>query len=162
MLQDNPIEKVREVLSGRRNSPEGEIHTGWSNQERETVCYLLKLKEFDREELDELLKTRRLLGVTPEQIRKWVEMFDVIKGGAITPPRPMWANQVKQFADFEPDHRKLVAWHAKDEEGKSTGKIHPEILRRNMGDVPPKFRGSVVRDINRQRLRDMFDAHGAS
>ncbi len=161
MLQDNPTDKVREVLSGRRRSPEGNTHTGWSNQERETVCYLLKLKEFDRDELDELLKGRRLLGVTPEQIRKWVEMFDVVKGGTVASPRPMWASQVKQFADFEPDQRQLVAWHAKDDEGKSTGEVHPEIVRRKMHDIPPNLRGSVVKDINRQRLRDMFDSQGA-
>jgi tRNA nucleotidyltransferase/poly(A) polymerase len=161
MLQDNPNEKVREVLAGTRRSPDGEVHTGWSNQERDIVCYLLKLKEFDRDELDELLKGRRMLGVTPEQIRKWVEMFDVVKGGTVASPRPMWASHVKQFADFEPDQRQLVAWHAKDGEGKSTGEVHPEILRRKMHDVPPNFRGSVVKDINRQRLRDMFDSQGA-
>lgn len=161
MLQDNPIEKVRAVLAGTRSSPEGEAHTGWSNQEREIVCYLLKLKEFDRDELDELLKGRKVLGITPDQIRRWVDMFDMVKGSAVTTPRPMWASHVKQFADFEPDQRQLVAWHAKGEDGKSTGEVHPEIVRRKMAEVPPHFRGSVVKDINRQRLRDMFDAQGA-
>jgi tRNA nucleotidyltransferase/poly(A) polymerase len=162
MLQDNPTDKVRETLSGKRRSSEGEVHTGWSNQERDTVCYLLRLKEFDRDELDELLKGRRQLGITPDQIRRWVELFDVVKGGTVEAPRPMWASHLKRFADFEPDQRRLVAWHAKDDEGKSTGEVHPEILRRKMHDVPPNFRGSVVRDINRQRLRDMFDSQGAS
>ena len=161
MLQDNPTDKVRAVLAGTRGSPDGESHTGWSNNERETVCYLLKLKEFDRDELDELLKGRKLLGVTPDQIRRWVDMFDFVKGGSVVTPRPMWANHVRQFAGFEPDQRQLVAWHAKDEKGKSTGEIHPEILRRKMDQVPPHFRSSVVKDINRQRLRDMFDAQGA-
>lgn len=161
ILQDNPIDKVRGVLSGKRGSSQGEDRTGWSNNEREVVCYLLKLKEFDRDELDDMLRGRRMFGVTPDQIRRWVDMFDVVKGDSVNTPRPMWANHVRQFADFEPDQRRLVAWHAKDEYGKSTGEVHPDIAQAQKADVPPQLRGSVVKDINRRRLRDMFDAHGS-
>jgi len=162
MLQDNPTDKVREVLNGVRGSGDSRVNTGWSNLERDTVCYLLKLKEFDPDQLDEFLVGKRTLGVSKDQIKRWVEMFDRVEGGQVRTPRPLWAKNVKSFAEFEPDHRKLVTWHAKDDSGKSTGEVHPEIVRGNLADAPPEFRSSVVRDINRRRLRDMFDAHGAS
>lgn len=161
ILQDNAIEKVREVLSGRRTSDLGEQHTGWSNQERDMVCYLLKLKEFDKGELDELLKGRKILGITSDQIEKWVELFDVVEGDKVITPKPMWSQNVKRFANFQPDERNLVSWHSKDDSGKSTGEVHPEIARLGRAEVPPNFRSSVVKDINRRRLRDMFDAQGA-
>ena len=161
VLQDNPVDKVRSVLDGRRKVGDRDMHTGWSNQERDIVCYLLKLKEFDKNELEEFLKGRRILGITRDQIKRWVELFDVVDAGSVRSPKPVWAGHVKSFADFEPDQRHLVSWFAKDDSGKSTGEVHPEIVRRKLGEVPPHFRGSVIKDINRQRLRDMFDAQGA-
>lgn len=157
MLQDNPIEKVKGVLDGRR----GGVHTGWSNQERDLVCYLIRLREFDKNELDEFLKGRRILGVTRDQIKRWVDLFDLVDGGSVRPSRPMWSSNVRYFADFEPDHRQLVSWFSKDDHGKSTGEVHPDIARKGLAGVAPSLRGPIIRDINRQRLRDMFDAQGA-
>jgi len=162
LLQDNPVEKVRSALGPTRGEGGKEHHTGWSNLERDTVCYLLGLREFDADRLDELLKGRKALGLTADQIRRWVELFDVSEGGSIRSPRPMWSQKIKRFAEFEPDPRKLVAWHAKDDAGRSTGEIHPEIARRKLDQVPTHFRSSVVKDINRERLRGMFDAQGSS
>lgn len=161
ILQDNPTDSVKAVLGGRRRVGDREMHTGWSNQERDTVCYLLKLKEFDKNELEEFLKGRRILGVTRDQIRRWVDLFDMVEGDSVKSPRPMWSRDVRSFADFEPDQRKLVSWFAKDDSGKSTGSVHPEIVKRNLTDAEPHFRGSIIKDINRERLRDMFDARGA-
>lgn len=157
MLQDNPIEKVKAVLDGKR----GSLHTGWSNQERDLVCYLIKLKEFDKNELDEFLKNRRILGVTKDQIKRWVGLFDIVDGGSVRAPRPMWSSNVRYFAEFEPDQRQLVSWFSKDDQGKSTGEVHPDIARKGLSGVDPHLRGPIIRDINRQRLRDMFDAQGA-
>lgn len=162
ILQDNPVDTVRSVLDGRRRVGEREMHTGWSNQERDTVCYLLKLKEFDKNELEDFLRNRKILGVTKDQIRRWVDMFDLVEGGAVKSPRPLWARTVRSFADFEPDQRRLVSWFAKDDSGKSSGQVHPEIMKRNLKDVEPHFRGSIIKDINRQRLKDMFDDQDAA
>jgi tRNA nucleotidyltransferase/poly(A) polymerase len=158
ILQDNPVDRVKSVLDAKRTNGDREYHTGWSSLERDTVCYLLKLKEFDDDRLDELLKSKKALGVTSDQIKRWVELFDVPLKGKIMSPRPMWSQKVKRFAEFEPDQRKLVSWHARDDSGKRSGEIHPEIARRGLDQVPSHFRSSVVRDINRERLRGMFDS----
>ena len=150
LLQDNPIDEVRRVLSERK----------WSNHEIDVVCFLLKLKEFDPDELEDLLRTKRVLGVSKEQIQRWAEMFDLVDGGSVRTPRPMWSSSVKRFAGFEPDHRHLVSWHAKDEMGNSTGEVHPEISKRNLSGVASSLRGAILKGINRERLRGMFDDHG--
>ena len=138
MLQDNPTEKIEQVLSG----------SGWSNQEKSIVIYLLKLKEFDKNELEEFLQKRKILGISPEQIKRWVDLFD---------DKPTWSKMIKTFADFQPDSNKLVTWHTKDPEGKTTGEIHPEIVSKQLHTVPPHFRSNIVKDLNRNKLKQMFD-----
>ena len=71
--------------------------------------------------------------------------------------RPNWSKRVRSFADFSPDPTKLVSWFSRDEGGKPTQEIHPEIRMQNLADVPPHFRGSVVKDMNKKRLRQMFN-----
>lgn len=150
ILQDNPTDSVRKVLSSMK----------YSNHETDTICFLIRLREFDPNELGELLPSRKSLGITKDQIRRWVELFDVVDGDKVVTPKPTWAKNLKKFADFEPDPRQLVGWFGKDEEGKSTGEVHPEIARRNMADVEPHLRASILKGINQERLRSMFDAHG--
>lgn len=150
ILQDNPTDEVRRVLAEMK----------YSNQEAETVSFLIRLREFDPDELGELLPSRKALGVTKDQIKRWVDLFDVVDGGDVRTPRPTWAKNLRKFADFEPDPRQLVGWFSKDHEGKSTGEVHPEIAKRSLGGVAPHLRGSILKDINRERLRGMFDAHG--
>lgn len=153
ILQDNPLEKVSEVLGRSRRIGDKELQTGWSNQERDTVLYLLRLKEFDMDQLDDLVGKRKILGMTRDQISRWVDLFDADEKQA----RPTWSRRVRTFADFNPDPTKLVSWFARDEKGQPTREVHPEIRQMNMSDVPPHFRGSVIRDINRKKLRQMFD-----
>lgn len=153
MLQDNPSERVAHVLGSVRDG----TNTGWSNQEKSMVNYLLGLKEFDSDKLAEFLKGRRSLGVTKDQIRKWVDMFDTVEGGSVRSQRPTWSSRVRKFAGFEPDSKKLVGWHMKDDYGNDTGEIHPEIVSRRLADIPTHMRSSVLRDINREKLRNMFD-----
>lgn len=162
ILQDNPLEKVSEVLGRSRKIAGEERQTGWSNQERDTVLYLLRLKEFDMDQLDDLLSKKKILGVTKDQIKKWVELFDVVDGKQVKSSRPTWARRLKAFADFSPDPTKLVSWFSKDDQGVPTKEVHPEIRQMNMADVAPSFRGSVIRDINRKKLRQMFDDHFAA
>lgn len=152
MLQDNPTDRVRDALANAK----------WSNQEAETVSFLVRLKEFDPDELEGLLASRRSLGLAKDQIRRWADLFDVVDGGKVVTPRPTWSKNLKKFAEFEPDRRQLVSWFARDEHGKSTGEVHPEIAKRKLSEVPPHFRGPTLKDINRERLRGMFDAHGSA
>lgn len=104
ILQNNPIEKVEDVLSPLRNIKDKYKETGWSSQERNSVIFLLKLKEFDLDYLDDLLQERKFVGLTKDQIKNWVEMFDV--EGKST--RPQWAKLIKSFATFEPDSSSLL------------------------------------------------------
>jgi hypothetical protein len=151
-MQDNPIDRVKEVMRSQK----------WSNHEIEVVAYLLKLKEFDANELEHFISSRRILGVTKDQIRRWAELFDVVDGDTVRTPRPTWAKNLRSFSDFEPDQRQLVTWFAKDAEGKNTDQVHPEITKRNLAGVAGELRGSILRDINRERLRGMFGDHASA
>lgn len=152
IMQDNPIEGVKQVLRSQK----------WSNQEVEIISYLLKLKEFDVNDLDRLLSSRKILGITKEQIKRWVELFDVVDGDVVKSPRPTWSRNLRSFADFEPDQRQLVSWFARDAQGNITSDVHPEIAKRGLTDVDKGIRGSILKDINRERLRGMFDAHASA
>jgi tRNA nucleotidyltransferase/poly(A) polymerase len=152
IMQDNPIDRVKEVMRSQK----------WSNHEIEVVAYLLKLKEFDANELEHFISSRRILGVTKDQIRRWAELFDVVDGDTVRTPRPTWAKNLRSFSDFEPDQRQLVTWFAKDAEGKNTDQVHPEITKRNLAGVAGELRGSILRDINRERLRGMFGDHASA
>lgn len=153
MLQDNPSDKVEQVLDSVRDG----THTGWSGKEKSTVSYLLGLKEFDPDRLDDYLKGRRNLGLTKDHIGRWTDMFDVTDGGSVRSLRPTWTKRMRRFADFQPDTTKLVGWFAKDDTGNPTSAVHPEIVSRNMAEVPAHMRSSVLRNINREKLRQMFD-----
>jgi tRNA nucleotidyltransferase/poly(A) polymerase len=157
ILQDNPIEKVEAVLSSSRMQSGKEVNTGWSNQEKGVIAYLLRLKEFDTDNLDELLNRKKILGITKDQIKKWVDLFDVVDGGSVRSARPNWSKRVRSFADFNPDPTKLVSWFARDDRGNPTQEVHPEIKMKNLAEVPPHFRGSVIKDINKKKLKQMFD-----
>lgn len=162
ILQDNPIEKVNEVLASNRSVGGETIPTGWSNEERGIITFLIKLKEFDIDNLDEFLARRKSYGVSKESIRRWVGMFDIVDGDQVKNSRPNWAKRVNTFADFNPDPTKLVTWTARDAEGKTTQDLHPEIISNNLAEVPPHFRGAVVRDLNKKKLRQMFDDASAA
>jgi len=159
ILQDNPIEKVREVLNGTRTVGDQDIHTGWSTHEKEVVVYLLKLKEFDLDQLESFLRDKKILGLSKDQIKRWVELFDVIDGSQIRSLKPVWSQNVKRFAEFEPNQKELVSWHKKDDDGNNTGEVHPEIIRRNMHNVEPQLRSTILKDINKERLKNMFNSN---
>lgn len=157
ILQDNPIEKVNEVLASERKVGSEMKPTGWSNQERGIVTFLIRLKEFDLDQIDEYLTHRKIYGVSPESIKRWVSMFDVVEGDKVKTPRPNWAKRINTFAGFAPDPTKLVTWHARGEDGKPVKELHPEIIQHNLSGIPPELRGSVLKDLNRKKIRQMFD-----
>lgn len=157
ILQNNPIEKVAEVLGSARRVGSDSFNTGWTNQERMAVLYLLSLKEFDPNNIDELLDKRKGTGLSDDQIRDWVDMFEITDGlGRVRNSRPQWAKMVRSFADFKPDPSKLVSWHEKDQDGRPTGRLHPEIMARGLGSIPPEQRGKMVKGINKAVLSKMF------
>lgn len=141
ILQDNPIEKINSAL-GRF----------WSNREKSIISYLISLREFNINDLEDFLKQRKISGITKDQIKKWVDMFDVVDGGSVKSIKPDWSKRVRKFADFEPDRSKLISWYSDE----SKKEIHPEILSRKIDEIPHHFRGSALKDINREKLKDMF------
>ena len=104
ILQDNPLDKVEEILSPLKSVKGKYQETGWSSQERKSVSFLLKLKEFDIDQIDELVEERKFVGLSKDQIKDWVNMFD--KNNEST--RPEWAKLIKSFANFEPDNSQLI------------------------------------------------------
>lgn len=176
MLQNNDSDKVATVLGsvrGAENTP-----TGWSSEDRNSVLYLLKLKEFDPEDISDLVKNRKGSGLNPDQIRDWVEMFNITdKLGRKRSGRPQWAQHIKAFADFEPDPRDHITWQEKLDcpECKGTGAgadklkcqacrgkkyqkgdVHPTIQQAGYANVHPNDRGNVVKDLNRANLSAKF------
>ena len=157
ILQNNPVEKVAAVLGSKRRSGEEDVQTGWTNTERSGVLFLLALKEFDAEKIDDLMDKKKQSGLTDDQIRDWADMFNITdKLGRTISSRPDWSVQVKGFADFKPDSRDTITWHSKGEDGKSTGEIHPEIQAGGFAGVHPTQRGQVVKGMNRDKLNAAF------
>lgn len=157
ILQNNPVEKVADVLASNRRDGDKDVPTGWTNAERQSVLFLLALKEFDAEKIDELLDKRKISGLTDDQIRDWVDLFNLTDSmGRIRNSRPVWAKQVRAFADFKPDSRQLVTWHVKDDAGVKTSNIHPDIVSAGLSGVHPTMRNQVVKGMNREKLKKMF------
>jgi hypothetical protein len=82
-------------------------------------------------------------------------MFDAVDGSSVKSLRPNWARRVRTFADFQPDTSKLTTWFSRGADGKPTGEVHPDVA--HMSDAAVQFRGSILKDINKKKLRDMFD-----
>jgi tRNA nucleotidyltransferase/poly(A) polymerase len=124
ILQDNPSEKVKEILND------------WKN-EKNAVVLLLKLKDFNLDEIDDLLESKQMSGLTEEQIRNWVDLFNV--EGKST--RPVWSKNVKKFAKFRPDRRDLVNWDSDDVDK----------------ELSPEIRMHVIKNLNKKKLKELFE-----
>ena len=144
LLQHNPVDKVAQTLSPTRRIGFEEKPTGWTVQEKRAVIFLLKLKEFNPENLADFMRQREGTGLTNQQIRNWVEMFKI--SGTNRHRRPWWANHVNAFAD----HQRSVGWNdailaGKDkcpnchgvgcEECKGTGQLPVEKRSQIIGDM---------------------------
>lgn len=173
LLQNNDIENVEAALSGRRLDGDEEKPTGWSTQEKNSVLYLLALKEFDSENVDEYLTKRKGSGLSDDQIRNWVDMFEITdSAGRTRNSRPAWAKQVRTFADFNPDPKDHVTWNERlpcpDCQGKggncptckgrgyTKGNTHPLIVGKGLDNVPSTDRSKVVKDLNRSVMSAKF------
>jgi len=113
LLQHNSIEEVEQALGPSRAIGGEEKQTGWESTERKQITFLLKLKEFSPEKVAEYLKHKEGSGLSNQQIRDWVDMFNV--KGTKRNSRPWWSSQVKHFADYQ----RSVDWNkAQGEHGK--------------------------------------------
>lgn len=135
ILQDNPIEEVRRVLCSSLKIADVDQKTGWTAQERNAVVLLLKLKDFNLDDIDDLLEIRKISGLSQEQIRNWVELFNV-EGRS---PRPVWAKEVKKFAKFNPNSKDLHNWDSEDVE-----------------ETSPLMRRQKIKNMNIEKMKEMF------
>jgi tRNA nucleotidyltransferase/poly(A) polymerase len=135
ILQDNSIEEVRKALSSIKKIKDEDQKTGWTGQERNSVVLLLKLKDFNLDEIDDLLEMKKFSGLSEEQIRNWVELFNV-EGKS---PRPLWSKQIKNFAKFSPKTDELLNWNSDE-----------------IGESSPLLRRKLLKNINRDKLKQMF------
>ena len=100
LLQNNPIEKVISALSPEREEGGQKHQTGWTDQEKRAVLFLLALKQFTPEDRPKFLKAWKGTGLSKDQIRDWVEFFNTVDdSGTVRNRKPLWANHVKTFAD---------------------------------------------------------------
>jgi len=123
VLQNNSTDKVKEVLAD------------WTHEKNAVVC-LLKLKEFNVDNIDELLESKKISGLSEEQIRNWVELFNV-EGRS---PRPIWSKSVKRFARFRPDRNQLAGWNSDEVDNR----------------LSPQIRSLLIKNLNKEKLKEMF------
>ena len=96
MLHENPIEKVADALATHREGNK----TGWNDEERRAILFLVALLEFAPEQRPDFLDAWKGTGLSKNQIKDWVEMFNIKDSkGRIRNRRPMWALHVRTFAD---------------------------------------------------------------
>lgn len=146
LLQHNTSDRVAEALSPNREDKQ----TGWTVQERRSVLYLLKLKEFSPDHLSEFMKTRAGTGLSDQQIRDWVELFKIPNTNRNR--RPWWAKQVTQFSVHKPS----VRWDQVQAEGKDKcpacrGGGCTEC--HFQGKVPENMRSKIIGDMEVERFK---------
>lgn len=159
LLQHNPIEKVDQVLSPSRKMGMEERNTGWTAMERKAVIFLLKLKEFNPDQLPYFMKFREGTGLTNAQIRDWVEMFKI--AGTNRHRRPWWANHVGAFAD----HQRSVSWDDAMKAGKhicTNCKGQGCVNCKGSGQIDPEMRGKVIGDMEIDRFRQKLGNSGTN
>lgn len=156
LLQHNPVEKVNQVLSPSRRVGMEEKQTGWTDQERRAVVFLLKLKDFTPEQLPAFMKQRDGTGLSNQQIRDWVDMFKI--SGTNRHRRPWWANHVNAYAD----HQRGVTWNDAVVGGKD---VCPTCKGQNSqmcmtckgsGKLPLEQRGHVIGQMEVEKFKGRF------
>jgi len=100
LLQNNPMEKVIQCLSPSREERGEKQKTGWSDQEKRAVVFLLSIKSFTPQDRSKFLNAWQGTGLSKDQIHDWVEMFNITdQKGRVRNRRPGWATHVRTFAD---------------------------------------------------------------
>lgn len=149
LLQNNDIAKVEEVLSPSRNVNGESKQTGWTLEEKRTVLFLLRLKDFDPNRIHEFLRMRQGIMLTDQQIRDWVEMFKSEHPHG----KPVWSKHMQAFSQYRPT--------AKWDDVVKTGKDICSNCRGmgcplcDNGKVKPEMRSSVIANME----KDNFSKH---
>lgn len=149
LLQNNDISKVEQALSPSRSVGDESKQTGWTLEEKRTVLFLLKLKDFNPDKIHEFLRMRNGLLLTDQQIRDWVEMFK--SGGRHS--QPIWAKHMVAFSQYKPS--------AKWEDIVSSGKDNCSNCNASGcplctgGKVKPEMRSSLIASLE----KDNFTNH---
>jgi tRNA nucleotidyltransferase/poly(A) polymerase len=158
LLQHNPVAKVNEVLSGTRRDGMEDRPTGWASHEKNAIIFLLKLKEFNAnnpEHLTQFMRMQSGTGLTPEQIRDWVEMFKIKNTNRDR--RPWWAKQVRAYADHKPS----VRWDDIEKQGQD---ICPQCRGVGCdfcggdGKLPKHMRGSKIGELENVKFQQRLQA----
>ena len=147
LLQHNSIQQVEQALSVSRKVGDEDKQTGWTVEEKRTILFLLKLKDFSPEKAYELAKLRSSMLLTNQQIKDWVEMF---KGEDGKHKNNNWARQISAFATFKPS----VKWEDLVNQGKDLCKNCNGMgcpLCQN-GKVKNELRSKIVADEEKQKF----------
>jgi tRNA nucleotidyltransferase/poly(A) polymerase len=149
LLQHNDISKVEQVLSPSRSTNGESKQTGWTIEEKRTVLFLLKLKDFDPNKIHEFLRMRHGLLLTDQQIRDWVEMFK--SGGKHS--QPVWAKHMIAFSQYKPSAKwEDIVNAGKDNCSNCNGSGCPLCTG---GKVKPEMRSSLIATLE----KDNFTNH---
>jgi tRNA nucleotidyltransferase/poly(A) polymerase len=162
LLQGNSLEVVESALGNMREVRGEQVPTGWTNQEKRAVLFLLELLEFSPQERPRMLKRMKGTGLSPDQVREWVNMFRVSDGGhgggKLRDTRPTWAKHVRTFADHD---RPLAHW------GEIEGGEHdkcPQCKGQGCaycgggGKLPQHMRGGAVDALEAERFASKISA----
>ena len=153
ILQNNSIDKVDKALSPFREVDGEQRTSGWQAQERSAIKYLLKLKEFRPDDVNQFLRAKEGTGLTQQQLRDWVNLFK--DSNTNRHPRPEWKRQVDAFSSYRPQ----ASWQSAQEAGlhkcKNCRGAGCEQCK-GSGEIPPSERGKVIggmeADLFRKKL----------
>ena len=145
LLRYNPVEKVAKTLAPMRQVGKDQKPTGWQVDERRAILFLLKLKNFNPEQVSQFSRGKQGTGLSPQQIRDWVQMFNA-PGTKRNRRGGWWAKRVNAFADYEP----TVKWpdvEASDGDTCQTCKGMGCRDCMGSGKVPEHKRGDIISSL---------------
>jgi len=151
LLRYNPVETVGKLLSPMRQVGAEQKATGWQVEERRAVLFLLKLKNFQPDQVSQFTRGKMGTGLSPQQIRDWVEMFNA-PGTKRNTRGGWWKKRVNAFADHQPS----VKWDDVVASGGDTCKncrgMGCEVCQ-GSGKVPPQERGKIISSLEAEAFK---------
>lgn len=152
LLQANSIEEVDQMLSPSRRVGLEEKNSGWTAQEKRAVLFLLKLRDFNPNQLPSFMRAREGTGLSNQQIRDWVDMFKAKDTNRYTGPMTFKHKQIHAFAD----HQRSTTWQDAEQAGKDVCpqcKGHGCVMCAGMGKLPPgPHRADIIGDMEKEKF----------